>query len=222
MHFKIEQGLHIRPDNKLYNKLIRFEDSFKFLGLIFDSKLTWKAHISKLKAKCQRLVGMLKFISSHDWGGYIKTVLHLYRILIGSKLDYEFMVYQSASNTINSLLEPIANKCMRMATGAFKSTPVKSLNIIANETILEDRLQRLYVKYFYKMKSQLANPALEAMITRSSELLFQQKQLPAPFAIRTRKVMNTLELTAKNICSSFSYTLINITKPSWNSKGPNI
>ena len=152
----------------------------------------------------------------------MKTILHLYRILIRSKLDYGCMVYQSTSNTTKSLLEPIANECIRMATGPFKSTPVKFLNIIANETSLEDRRQWLSVKYFYKMKSQLNNPTFEATITPSSELLFQHKQLPAPFAIRTRKVMNTLELTAENICPSFSYTLLNVTKPSWNTKGSNI
>ena len=69
----------------------------------------------------------------------MKTILHLYRIQIRSKLDYGCMVYQLASNTTKSLLEPIANECIRMASGAFKSTPVKSLNIIENETSLEDR-----------------------------------------------------------------------------------
>ena len=133
---------------------------------------------------------MVSSISSHNRGGDIKTILHLHRILIRSKLGYECIVYQSASKTTKSLLEPMANECIRMVTRAFKSTPVKSLNIIANETSLEDRRQRLSVKYYYKIKSQLNNPEFEGTIIPSSELLFQHKQLLTTFAIRTRNLIH--------------------------------
>ena len=116
------------------------------MGLIFDSKLTWKAHIKYIKAKCQQLIGILKSITAYDWGADMKPLVHLYRMFIRSKLGCGSIVYQSASKTEKNILEPVANECIRIATGAFRSTPIKSLNITANEMSLEDRRQQLSLK----------------------------------------------------------------------------
>ena len=53
----------------------------KFLGLLFDSKLTFLPHIKMLRNKSLKALNILKFVSS-------TASLNLYRSLIRSKLDY--------------------------------------------------------------------------------------------------------------------------------------
>ena len=40
----------------------------KYLGLLFDQKLTWQAHIRELIKACHKGLGLLKTLASHQWG----------------------------------------------------------------------------------------------------------------------------------------------------------
>ena len=59
----------------------------KFVGLLFDSKLTFLPHIKMLRNKSLKALNILKFVSSTDWGADSTASLNLYRSLIRSKLD---------------------------------------------------------------------------------------------------------------------------------------
>ena len=51
MHFCNKRGLHPDPELKLYNSPINMVSETKFVGLPFDSKLTFLPHINMLKNK---------------------------------------------------------------------------------------------------------------------------------------------------------------------------
>ena len=71
-----------------------------------------------------------------DWGADKKVLLRLYRSLIRSKLDYGCVVYGSARKSYLSKLDTIHNQGLRLALGAFKTSPINSLYIEANEPSL--------------------------------------------------------------------------------------
>ena len=56
--------------------------------------------------------------SSKAWGADRKTLLLVYKTFVGSKIDYG-----SACKTLIDKLEVIRNTALRIATGAFRSTP---------------------------------------------------------------------------------------------------
>ena len=85
------------PVLKLDNDHIQFVKEAKFLGLIWDTKLTFEPHIKYLKARCQKSLNTLKVLSRTEWGADRTTLLKLYRSLVRSKLDYGIIVYGSAS-----------------------------------------------------------------------------------------------------------------------------
>ena len=60
-------------------------------------------------------------------GGDQKTLLCLYRALVRSKLDNGCIVYGAASNNILKKLDPIHHQGLRIALGAFRTSPVTSL-----------------------------------------------------------------------------------------------
>ena len=72
MHFCNKRGLHPDPELELYNS------ETKFLGLLFDSKLTCLPHIKRLKNKSLKALNILKFVSSTDWGADSTVLLNLY------------------------------------------------------------------------------------------------------------------------------------------------
>ena len=68
----------------------------KFLGLVFDRKLTFAAHIKYLKDRCLKALNLLRVVAHKDWGADSATLLKLYRTHVRSKLDFGCVVYGSA------------------------------------------------------------------------------------------------------------------------------
>ena len=109
-------AMHFCPDKKcmdpvlnLDNDPIQFVKEAKFLGLIWDTKLTFEPHIKYLKARCQKSLNILKVLSRTEWGADRTTLLKLYRSLVRSKLDFGCIVYGSASKTALAKLDPVHN-----------------------------------------------------------------------------------------------------------------
>ena len=85
----------MHPVLKLDNDPIQFVKEAKFLGLIWDTKLTFEPHIKYLKARCQKSLNILEVLSRTEWGADQTTLLKLYRSLVRSILDYGCKVYGS-------------------------------------------------------------------------------------------------------------------------------
>ena len=96
VHFCQLRKVHNDPELYLYGSLIPVVEDFKFLGVLFDRKLSFIPHIKYLKAKCLKALNLLKVLSHTDWGADRTVLLQLYRSLIRSKLDYGSIVYGSA------------------------------------------------------------------------------------------------------------------------------
>ena len=79
----------------------------RFLGITLDNKLTWAEHINRLKADCTKLLGMMKTVTSHNWGADQHRLMKIYRTYIRAKLDYGSPIYASASNTLFKSLNTI-------------------------------------------------------------------------------------------------------------------
>ena len=65
----------------------------KYLDLVFDSKLFWRAHIIKLKSNCNKVLNLIRSVSSTEWGADQKTLMMIYNSLIRCKIDYGRILY---------------------------------------------------------------------------------------------------------------------------------
>ena len=74
----------------------------------------------------------------------------LYRAIVRSKLDYGCIVYGTASITNLRQWDIIDNSGLRLAFGAFCTSPVSSLYTEANEAPLEERWLKLSMHYYVK------------------------------------------------------------------------
>ena len=66
MHFCQFHKLHLDPSLYLDGKQIPVVKEYKFVGLIFDNKLTFIPHIQYLKSKCKEALNVLKVVSHYD------------------------------------------------------------------------------------------------------------------------------------------------------------
>lgn len=215
MHFHKFPGMLLSPSLSIEGEVIPYKNQLKFLGMIFDPKLTWKPHISELKSSCKRSMGLLKSLASTDWGAEPLMLMNLYRALIRSKLDYGAVVYNSACETTLKTLDAIPGEAMRISTGAFKSTPIASLQVLTNEKPLHLRREIQTMRYYYKMRSQLSNPAYNLTVVTRQRLLYENKNMTPPIALRVQKLLETYGINKGYVRPNFSYRILGITKPTW-------
>jgi len=215
MHFNNNPGICLSPQLKLNDAVLPYAETMKYLGLTWDTKLTWKPHIAKLKADCTKLIGILKSVTNHEWGADQSSCLKIYRSMIRSKIDYGCQVYGSAAETTLNSLNPIITEILRLATGAFKSTPRDSLYVLAEELPLNLRREKLCLRYYYKTKSSIDNPAHKHVVPLHCRNLFMNKHLPLPLSHRTQNLTERYNLRKGFVKPKFSYSIHNITVPSW-------
>ena len=80
---------------------------------------------------------------TYQLGADRTVLLHLYRSLIRSNLDYGAIVYGSARKSYLAMLDTVHHQGLRMALGAFRNSPVESLYVEADEPSLYLRRENL-------------------------------------------------------------------------------
>ena len=71
----------------LSNAYLPRSNEVKYLGIIFDSQLTWGPHINYIKNKCMKRMNVIKHVANKKWGSDRKTLYMLYVSLIQSQLN---------------------------------------------------------------------------------------------------------------------------------------
>ena len=192
MHFCRKRKQHRHPELTLNNTKINVVETNTYLGLLFDSKLSWIPHIKQLKDKCNKATDILRSLSHTSWGSDRSILLQLYRALIRSKLDYGCEVYSAAHPSALKMLEPIQNLGLRLSTGAFRTSPVTSLHIEANELPLSLRRQQLTVRYALRLQQNENHPTYDYIFHPQYHDLFAQKTSITPtVGLRLREFLDT-------------------------------
>ena len=125
VHFCQLRKVHNDPELYLYGSLIPVVEDFKFLGVLFDRKLSFIQHIKYLKAKCLKALNLLKVLSHTDWGADRTVLLQLYRSLIRSKLDYGSIVYGSARPSYISSLDTLHHQGVLFEHHLYKASMLR-------------------------------------------------------------------------------------------------
>ncbi|GBN98431.1 hypothetical protein AVEN_242027-1 [Araneus ventricosus] len=139
-------------------RIIQIENEARFLGILFDRKLTFLSHVKYLRKRCERALNILKVFSNTLWGADRLSLQRIYRAAILSKLDYGSAIYGSARKSILEKLDPIHHSALRLCSGAFRTSPTSSLYVDCYEPPLEIRRQILSLHYYLRISSNTRHP----------------------------------------------------------------
>ncbi|CAI6359749.1 unnamed protein product [Macrosiphum euphorbiae] len=124
---------------KLNNIPIPYTKIIKILGITFDNKNTWQAHLKDIRKATLIKLNIIKSLAHTSWGANGTTLKQIYKSLILSKLEYGAFIYIDAKQSALKMIETIHNSGLRLATGAFRSSPISSILNIANTLPLDLR-----------------------------------------------------------------------------------
>ena len=109
-------------------------------------------------------MNLLRVVAYTDWGADRKILLNLYRTIIRSKLDYGCIVYGSSRLLYLKTFNTIHHQGIRLALGAFRTSPAESLLVEANEPSLKDRREKTFITIWHKTEIKSIKPSLQHCI----------------------------------------------------------
>ena len=148
---------------KYNNCALPISHEVKFLGVLFTYNLTWNNYIKHIISKANKACNILKSLSGTYWGADPKVLLLLYKSLVRSHFEYGFYCFAADVKIVNSL-DVLQNKCLRVITGAFRSTPVNAMQIDCSVPPLCIRFKYLKERFLLKLYSVSSNSLLTNLL----------------------------------------------------------
>ena len=156
-------------------------------------------------------------LSNTNWGGDRSVLLNLYRSLVRSKFDYGSIIYGSARKSYLKCLGIIHHQGLRLALGAFCTSPVESLYAESNEPSLYTRREKLSLQYTTKLAANPKNPAHNCVLIRNTkDFIIIHLRLLSLSVLRMQPLLEHANISIKNV-QPFSLP----SKEPWTQNPPN-
>ena len=146
------------PSLKIYDQTVTYLDEVKFLGVILDTRLNLNKYVQYVKAKAIKRMALLKCLAGRGCGADRTVLIQIYKAMIRPILEYACQILDGPNNKAVESLECIQNACLRIATGALRTTPIMPLLIETDIYPLRLRRIELTLRYCMKAMSQENHP----------------------------------------------------------------
>lgn len=194
VHFCRLRREHRHPELHLYDQTLEFKSQTKFLGVILDQKLYWGPHIQYITNKCKKNLNLLKCLANTRWGADREMLLRIYVTLVLSRIDYACIVYGSARKSRLKPLDSIHCSGLRLALGAFRTSPLSSLCCESGIPPLKYRRQQFLVSYGATIWAQPTHPNYKFLFDEELRNTYQARPtITRPVGVRLNEIMETME-----------------------------
>ena len=140
---------HIQNLNISINGInIERVESFNFLGIILQETLSWDNHVTLVKTKISKVIGILYRLKNIFPKETLKT---LYTSLIASYLNYGLLLWGVESHKV----EIMQKKAIRLVTNSSYFAHTTPLFIKLNILKVQDMFKLKLLKLYYKLSCDL-------------------------------------------------------------------
>ena len=127
---------------------IKSSEMARFLGILFDYKLSFIPHINLLLNKSHRALNIVKYLQGTWWGADPRTLITFYKSYIRPIIEYGCFIFFPTNKQLIKRIEQIQYKAIRAALGYRITTP---LNIL----LAESKLPSIYSRTTFLCKTYL-------------------------------------------------------------------
>ena len=99
----------------LYGKPLKIYPQVKFLGIIFDSKLTFQKHFEDILEHCNNRYYRLRLLANKKWVPSPATIIQIYKQCVRPIFEYGSLSIITVLNNIISKIQRLQNKFIRLA-----------------------------------------------------------------------------------------------------------
>ena len=164
---------------KLYGETLKIYPQVKFLGIIFDSKLTFQPHFEDILERCNTRYYRLRLLANKKWGPSPATLIRIYKQCARPIFEYGSLSTITVSDNIISKIQRLQNKFIRLALRLLKYILPKLLHDSTGLPYVKDRLLSCATKSLDRIAQ---NPPVEASIL-SNRLNPAWDRFPTPLSV---------------------------------------
>ena len=141
---------HIRIDGND----IPYSPQVKYLGLILDSKLTWRSHISEKAIACKRFLFMVARITKDAYGPSPKIMRWAYLGVVRPMITYGALCWAHVAHTdaIDKILRNLNRAGMNTYSNFPRSSPTRTVEIITDTMPLSLHAQKVGISSRIRLK----------------------------------------------------------------------
>ena len=182
------------PTIYLEDRPLKYSNQVKFLGVIFDKRMTWKPHIKSLNERCAKDLRLLNIISYQGWGADFLTLKRIYTALILSKITYGSCLFHTAAPTNLTILNRIQYSAARIMLGALRCTKLEKLEVTANLLPLKQCWEKYTLKYAQRALSISQHPIRQLLIDYYPMTSYQLLRRTQPIIARMYDSLKNLKI----------------------------
>ena len=163
----------------LYYEPLKIYPQVKFLGIIFDSKLTFQKHFEDILEHCNHRYHHLRLLANKKWGPSPATLIQIYKQCVRPIFKYGSLLTITASDHIISKIQRLQNKFIRLALRLPKYILPKLLHDSTGLPYVRDRLLTCATK---SLDTIAQNLLVEASVS-SNKLNPTWDRFPMPLSV---------------------------------------
>ena len=163
----------------LYGEPLKIYPQVKFLGIIFDSKLTFQEHFEDILERCNNRYHRLRLLANKNWGPSPATLIQICKQCVQPIFEYGSLSTITASDNIISKIQWLQNKFIRLALRLPKCILPKQLHDSTGLPYVKDSLLTCATKSLDRIAQ---NPLVEASVS-SNRLNPAWDRFPMPLSV---------------------------------------
>ena len=163
----------------LYGEPLKIYPQVKYLGIIFDSKLTFQKHFEDILECCNSRYYRLRLLASKKWKPSPATLIQIYKQCVRPIFEYSSLSTITISDHIINKIQRIQNKFIRLALHLPKYILPTLLHDSTGLSNVKDRLLSCATKSLDRIAK---NPLVEASIS-SDRLNPAWDRFPMPLSV---------------------------------------
>lgn len=170
------------PNIEFKGQQLVLKDKLKHLGVIFDSKLSWRSHANYVKQKAEKFINNLLRFGRVKFGLNSRAMEFIYKGTILPIVGYAISVWSDAvdrkfvKDPLNTLQRRYAIRLIK----SYRTVSTDATNVIANMVPIDIWLKSRAVEYF--MKKNIANYLTEHYFANTDITI---ENIQRPIDVRT-------------------------------------
>jgi len=168
--------------------------SARFLGVWLDRKLSWKAHKTAVEKKLKTQDFALSRIAAKTWGPGLVRAREVYTKCIRSAIAYGAASFhvptqpEDKPKGITERLYKAQNRSLRIVAGAYKATPIRSLETETWVPPLDLYLNKRLADFEARLATPLQGPSATGVPKTTGSIILQAcNKLARRFKVRRRR-----------------------------------
>ena len=152
----------LMPTLHLFHEQLTFVEEATFLGVKFNSSLTWEPQVRQLIAKAQPRLNLLRAMAAYSNNSNLNLLLQLYKAIVRPIFEYSSIAHVNAKDCHQNKLQCLQNAAIHSVLKTPSYISIKLLHDASGLPMLHERVINFAKKRLKSMKE--TSPLIQEII----------------------------------------------------------